>query len=128
MGRQFAGKSILGKKRIDRRREGKWHKTGSAAWVTAGDQGQVLVQRRGLVPSEAEGASVVEEFPVGQRQLTFMRGELAGGVTPEEAPGLPSFAPGAVLVPWGPTPNWRRWCHPHVLYTSPEPLAPCPAL
>lgn len=42
---------------------------------------------------------MVEEFPVGQRQLTFMRGELAGGVTPEEAPGLPSCAPGAVLGP-----------------------------
>lgn len=50
MGKQFVGKSILGKKRIDRRQEGKWQKAESAAWITTGDKGQVLVQRRDLVP------------------------------------------------------------------------------
>lgn len=52
-------KGLIGGKR------GKWHKAGSAAWVTTGDQGRVLVQRRGLVP-------------VGQREHQWWRSSLWG--------------------------------------------------
>lgn len=47
---------------------------------------------------------------------------MAGCVPPEEAPG---FAPVLSWLPCGPTADWKRWCHPHVLYSSPvKPSCP----